>query len=314
VSEPLDEGRLLRLFSRPEVRALFERELARTHPILSNPQLSFAAPGHFYSPLPELRTVEADHRRSFEPPALDLAGIELDTKGQQARLRALSRFYAEFDWPRQPQPDRRYHLENGFFEFGDAVMLFLMLRHARPKRIIEVGSGFSSALMLDTNDRFFGGSLQLTFVEPYPTRLRALLRAGEAESVRLFEEQVQQVPVETFDVLEGNDILFIDSSHVSKVGSDVNHLFFAVLPRLKPGVFVHLHDIFYPFEYPLQWLRQGWSWNEAYLLRAFLQYNSAFEIVMFNNYIARQEAAFVRETLPLMAVNPGGSLWLRRRA
>jgi hypothetical protein len=113
--------------------------------------------------------------------------------------------------------------------------------------------------------------------------------------------------------LEANDILFIDSSHVSKAGSDVNHLFFTVLPRLKPGVLVHVHDVFYPFEYPLGWLRQGRAWNELYLLRAFLQYNTAFEMLFFNSFLWKHHKEQLAAKLPRMATNPGGSIWLRKR-
>ena len=108
-------------------------------------------------------------------------------------------------------------------------------------------------------------------------------------------------------------MLFIDSTHVAKVGSDVTTLFFDVLPTLKPGVLVHIHDVLWPFEYPRSWYLQGRSWNEAYLLRAFLQYNEEFEILLFNSFLGTHYAGDVAEILPLCAKNPGGSLWLRRR-
>lgn len=310
MSQSAVEAKLLRLFARPEVRELFERELARTHPILSNPQITYAPPGHFYSPLPDITTVEAEHQRAYARPAID--AVDLNDAGQVALLEELAQFAGEFDWPKEETPGRRYRLVNNFFEYGDALMLFLMIRRFSPKRIVEVGSGFSSALMLDVNERFYDGAIDLTFVEPHPSRLRSLFRPAEEETTRLLVQFVQDVPLETYASLQRDDILFIDSSHVSKVGSDVNHLFFNVLPNLAPGVLVHLHDIFYPFEYPLQWLQWGWSWNEAYLLRAFLQYNAAFQIQMFNSYMGLTHPELVETLVPLMKVNPGGSVWIRK--
>lgn len=113
--------------------------------------------------------------------------------------------------------------------------------------------------------------------------------------------------------MEANDILFIDSTHVSKVNSDVNRLFFEILPRLKSGVYIHLHDIFYPFTYPNQWLQEKRSWNEAYILHAFLQFNTNFKIIFFNtclNYLYPDDFAKI---LPLSQNNTGGSIWIQKQ-
>ena len=107
--------------------------------------------------------------------------------------------------------------------------------------------------------------------------------------------------------------MFVDSGHVSKVGSDLNHVVFNVLPRLASGVLVHFHDVYYPFEYPREVLYSGIAWNEAYLLRAFLQYNERFEILLFTTYLETAHAAMVFDAMPLCRRNPGGSLWLRRK-
>jgi hypothetical protein len=128
----------------------------------------------------------------------------------------------------------------------------------------------------------------------------------------LIESDVQDVPLTRFEGLEANDVLFIDSSHVIKAGSDVVFLLSQVLPSLRPGVLIHFHDIFWPFEYPEEWLRGGRAWNEAYALRAFLQFNSRFEIVFFNSYLGIHEADALRFHLPLFLRNPGGSIWLRK--
>jgi hypothetical protein len=188
-----------------------------------------------------------------------------------------------------------------------------MLLEFRPRRVIEVGCGYSSCLMLDTNERFFNGSLDLTLIDPALGELRSLFGERGAGAARLLSDRVQNVPPEVFERLEANDILFMDSSHVSKTGSDVNYLLFQILPVLKPGVLVHVHDILYPFEYPEEWvLKDKRSWNEAYALHAFLQYNSAFEIVYWNNFVWHRLRENLAALMPLCLENEGGSIWLRR--
>src|SRR5207249_2885268 len=174
-----------------------------------------------------------------------------------------------------------------------SLTLFAMMRLHRPRRVIEVGSGFSSALMLDVNDRFPERRTQFTFIDPHPDRLTPVLRSTDSSSARVVTQHVQDVPLTIFGELESDDFLFIDSSHVAKFGSDVNYLYFEILPRLTPGVLVHVHDIFWPFEYPTEWIREGRAWNEAYLLRAFLTFNKAYEIVFWTPYAAYQWQALI---------------------
>lgn len=303
-----------RLLRRLERRASFQQlvaRLAETHPVLGSPQMRFAPPGHYSSPLPDPNAIERDVARLYGLPSSD-DGVQLNSDAQRRLLTELAAYAASFPWGEQPTPGLRFWLKNGLFEHGDAAVLFAMIRHWAPRRIIEVGSGFSSALMLDANERFCYPPMELWFIEPYPERLEKLLSPRDRATTRLLTTPVQSVPVAEFDALGPNDILFIDSSHVSKIGSDVNFLLFTVLPRLRRGVLVHFHDIFYPFEYPLAWAREGRAWNELYLLRAFLQYNAAFEIVFFNSYLAQEFPEDVGTHLPLMKINPGGSIWLRR--
>jgi len=166
--------------------------------------------------------------------------------------------------------------------------------------------------MLDTRDRFLAGELELTLIEPYTDRLHSLLRPEDEAAITLIEQRVQDVPLSAYDVLEDGDVLFIDSTHVSKIGSDVNHLVFEVFPRLRPGVFVHVHDIPHPFEYPAKWVAEGRAWNEAYLLRAFLQYNSAFEVVFFGSHAQHFHREWIAGHMPLALERGSGSIWLRR--
>jgi predicted O-methyltransferase YrrM len=276
-----------------------------------HPGVAFAPPGHFYSPLPDPAVVDQEGERLYAPPGDD--GVELRVDAQLALLRELAPIARAFDWPEERAPGRRFWLRNGYFEHGDAAILYAMLRHFRPRQVIEVGSGFSSALMLDVNERDLEGRMRLTFIEPYPDRLNALLRAADRATARVVRAPVQAVPLTEFDALAANDVLFIDSSHVAKAGSDVNHLLFHVLPRLRPGVVVHVHDAFWPFEYPAAWIREGRAWNELYALHAFLQYNSAFEVLLFDSQLAAVCPDVATRLVPQLAVNPGGSLWLRRR-
>jgi hypothetical protein len=125
----------------------------------------------------------------------------------------------------------------------------MMLRFS-PKRIIEIGSGYSSCAMLDASELFFGGDLELTFIEPYPELLQSLIRPEDRVRISITDSPIQAVTGEAFSRLEPGDFVFVDSTHVAKVGSDVNHILFSLIPSLPDGVFVHFHDIYYPFEYP----------------------------------------------------------------
>ena len=235
---------------------------------------------------------------------------------ESAQLELLGEFaqiYADLPFTAQPDPARRYHYENGNFSYSDAIMLACMIRHSNAQQLVEVGSGFSSCLTLDVNELFMRGAMSLTFIEPFPALLHSLLRPQEVAGLCILAQPVQDVALSTFSGLRRGDILFIDSSHVAKIGSDVNHLVFTVLPALQSGVLVHFHDIFFPFEYPQAWLAEGRAWNEAYLLRAFLQYNAQFEVVLMNNFMAHRHADFFARHMPLCLRNTGGSLWLRKK-
>ena len=258
----------------------------------------YVPPGHYYSPLNDLNYIRSNSARLFIKENVVLPGIDLNHKGQVDLLHNLAQYYPQIRFPEQQQADFRYYYRNQWFSFSDAVFLTSMLLYYRPKRVIEVGSGFSSAVMLDVNERYLGNTVELLFIEPYPEdRLTKLVRPGDRCSIK--REFIQNVPLEIFDTLGENDLLFIDTSHVSKTGSDVNHLLFHVLPRLKKGVLIHLHDVFYPFEYPKEWILGGRAWNEAYLVRAFLQYNAQFRLELFTSFLEHSERAWIAQHMPL---------------
>ena len=268
-------------------------------------------PGHFYSPIPDLSEVRARGASIFGDPD-SLGGIDLGEEHQLELLRRFAELYPSVPFPERPTQGARYYYENIFYEYSDAITLHCMMRTAMPKRIIEVGSGFTSAAILDTVDRFFPDGLAFTTIDPHPERLHSLLRDEDRASTRIIETQVQDVDLEVFCALEAGDILLVDSSHVSKAGSDVHFLLFEVLPRLRDGVLIHFHDVFYPFEYPKDWIYDGWIFHEAYLLRAFLQYNSRFRIKYFQSMMFRRHRAFFEEHMPLCLRNSGGNIWIEK--
>lgn len=275
-------------------------------------ELTLIDPGHFYSPVPNMVEVARDQAKLFDRSLRELPGVDLNVEGQLELLGQLARFYGEQPFSEQAGGGMRYYFANKFFGHSDAIFLYCMMRFARPKRIIEIGSGFSSFVMLDTNERFFDGRIHVTFVEPYDERLRSRLKEKDLKETEILAKRVQEVDLARFAELGAGDILFVDSSHVAKIGSDVNRIVFEILPRLAKGVLIHFHDVFYPFEYPKEWVESGRYWNEDYMLRAFLQFNSAFRIRVWNQFLGTFHAERLRRDMPLCMNDTGGSLWLER--
>jgi hypothetical protein len=274
----------------------------------------FVPPGHFYSPI--VNPLEADrHLTALEgvPTPESVPGVMIDRAEMIQVWHSLLPFLTTTPFHESERPPFRYAFDNPNYSWGDGSVLHAMIRYHRPKRIIEIGSGWSSACTLDTVEQYLDTDCELTFVEPYPTLLLKLI--GEAASrVRVLEKPVQQVPLSIFDALQAGDILFIDSTHVMRTGSDVCFELFEILPRLSRGVLVHFHDMFWPFEYPRSWsVDENRSWNELYAVRAFLTYNDAWRIVLFNDYLAKLERPMIEATYPQFLHNTGGALWLLRR-
>ncbi|MCA1727482.1 MAG: class I SAM-dependent methyltransferase [Actinobacteria bacterium] len=266
-------------------------------------------PVHFYAPVPDTRSLpDALWRDPGELPGVDLrVDAQLELLGELAAHRdSFSGF------PRAPGVPGRYHVDNGSFEAGDGDALHAILRHLRPRRMVEVGSGFSTLLAAETLAAQDGTGPSLTVIDPHPT----LAIRGVAGVTRLLERPVQRLPLETFADLGAGDVLFIDSSHVLAIGSDVQFLFLEVLPRLAPGVVIHVHDVFLPSEYPREWvMREHRFWTEQYLLQAFLAFNAEFEVLLSLAYLHQRhpdamEAAFGAYRRDR---NAPGSFWMRRR-
>lgn len=270
-------------------------------------------PGHYYSPIvdpAELRRQGFGTRRKLDR----LEGVEIDFGAMERLFRQMIEAYGDRHLPEHADRAQRYYASNDMYGVGDATVLAALLRHLRPQRWIEVGSGFSSAVLLDTLDRTPGLNTRLTFIEPNPERLDLLLRDADRAAVTIIRSAVQAVPLDTFDALAAGDVLFLDTTHIAKTGSDVVHEVFQILPRLASGVVVHFHDVFADFDYPEPWIfSENRSWNELYLLRAFLMYNARFEILYANDAFAQARPDVVQSLCPAILSNPGGGFWMRKR-
>jgi hypothetical protein len=269
-------------------------------------------PGHFYSPIPSLDDIIKNEKRIWNKKDLNLPGIDLNIEEQLNLLDEFDGFYAEMPFTENKTNQLRYCFQNNAFNHSDAIFLYFMIRYAKPKNIIEVGSGFSSCVSLDTNELFFNNSIKFQFIEPYPQLLNSLIKEQDHTAIKIHESNLQDVPIDLFKNLEPNDILFIDSTHVSKINSDVNYIIHEILPVLSKGVYIHFHDISFTFEYPKEWIFEGRFWNEQYILRAFLQYNSQFKIVLFNTHLAYFYEEKLMQKFPLIFKNTGGSIWIKK--
>jgi predicted O-methyltransferase YrrM len=207
----------------------------------------------------------------------------------------------------------RFYLGNVSFEAVDAEILFCMIRYFKPKIIFEIGSGWSTLLAADALSRNLrdGSPGKLIAIEPYPPEF---LSASIPEEVELLRRPVQKVALTQFDALRENDMLFIDSSHVCTIGSDVQYEILEILPQLNPGVLIHIHDIFLPAEYPKEWvLDRHRFWNEQYIVQAFLCFNDTFEILWAGQWMHLNHPELLVEafTSYQSGVSPA-SLWFRR--
>lgn len=274
----------------------------------------FIIQNHLYQPIPDTRTLKDELWLKQS----ELAGINID-KGAMSNL--LSQFSSKFKDEYESFPRTKtlipfqYYVNNRGFESVDGEIYYCMIRYFKPKRVIEIGAGNSTYLAAQAllkNKEEYGIDAELIAIEPYPNDT---LRKGFLGLTKLIEAKVQKVDLSEFSKLKKNDILFIDSSHVLKIGSDVQYEYFEILPRLNKGVIVHIHDIFLPAEYPKKWvLRKHRFWNEQYLLQAFLIFNSVFEVLWGGSYMHLRHPEKLEETFSTYnrkKVWPG-SFWMRK--
>lgn len=299
----------------PGLRWLYHegRRLGFFHDPEFAPFLTVYDPGHYYNPIPRMSDAVAAWNKVRG--RAEVPGVDMRDDAQLALLDAFAPMAASIPFgPAGADTGCRYHYGNTWFDECDAAVLHCMLRHLRPPRVLEVGSGYSSAVSLDTSERFLDASISFTFIEPNPYRLNAMLRDQDRSRHTVINRPVWDVPMETLTSLRAGDVFFIDTSHVVKAGSDVQFLLLEVMPRLAPGVIIHLHDIFWPFEYPGEWFRMGRAYNEAYLLQGMLAYSRGYEVLFFNHYLQCRHEAALAAALPVAMRSLGSSLWLRKTA
>ncbi|MDR3718469.1 MAG: hypothetical protein P4K98_06680 [Bryobacteraceae bacterium] len=312
-------------FERDELRLLYDKQKAemgtlqndlretRGEAELQRERL-WAPPGHVYSPItdpndPFVRQTEIQDLAALN----DRPDLPLDEPAQLRLLGWLGEHGSRFPFQSGPAPEWRYHTGNGHFGHADAALMFSMLLEYKPSHLIEIGCGFSSLLVMDVNDRFLDHSLEATFFDPRPDAILALLTPMDAYRERVQTRRSQDVDCSVFSQLGRGDILSLETSHVAKTGSDVCDILFRILPSLAPGVLVHIHDIYYPFEYPEAWVVQdNRSWNGAYLLRAFLQFNSNFRVLFFNDLMARKYPEQMSAAFPGMEDTQASSIWIEK--
>jgi SAM-dependent methyltransferase/predicted O-methyltransferase YrrM len=271
------------------------------------------APGDYYSPMYDAR--ELAQRRAQIWPRQPRSTPDINWR-DAAQVELCEEVFAA------QQPLKLRHEESGdpseYWALNsqypplDAWVLAGLLRHLRPAKTIEIGSGYSSLVTARVNREQLDGAMDFVCIEPYP---RPFLLDGVAGISDLRVEQIQDTPLELFDGLGAGDILFIDTSHTVKTGGDVTWIFHEVVPRLAAGVYVHIHDIFLPGDYPEPWVTEGWGWNEGYLVRSFLSYNNAFEIVWGSQYMTQRHPDSVLRAFPEQvqyADRAGAALWIRR--
>ena len=244
-------------------------------------------PRHFYSSVPDLQALENDH--SWRRP-LDMTGVRGAEIDDQVRTAG------EWFTPavRDVLAGRDVHAsavaENGADGYGpmEAQFLHAFVATRRPARVVQIGAGVSTAVILDAA-AVHGLDVEVTCIDPYPTEL--LVRLADEGRVTLVREPAQTVDLATLTALGPGDLLFIDSTHTVKVGSEVNRLVLEVLPLLDPGVVVHVHDIMFPYDYPVDLLDgRLFFWGESTLLHAWLVHNQHASILLSQSMLAHGAA------------------------
>lgn len=272
----------------------------------------------FYSPLPIVDEIQKTQHRWNKPSSLP--GLNIDLKKLKVQWETISKNYKE-EYESLPSYNQIAELGYGVgYTKADARTLYYMLRHVKPKRYIEIGSGISTyyTYLAGQKNAIEGHPLKIMCIEPYPKP-----NFFSIKDIEIQESVVQNVPLSFFEQLEEGDVLFIDSSHAAKIDSDVVYELLEIVPRLKKGVYVHIHDIPFPFNFPYPAelyifnKEEPQLWNEAFFVQAFLAFNSAFEILQCMSYVNYYDPEFVKKHIPERSDkveyhNVIGSIWLKR--
>lgn len=274
-------------------------------------------PVHYYTPIPDTRYLKGKSGKNIS----NLVGVDMNSKKQLGFINdVFPKYQQEYNFP-DTKTDKpfEFYSQNGTFLTYDAEVLHSMIRHYKPQRIIEVGSGqttYISARACLLNKEKDDINTRLSAIEPYPNNT---LKNGFPGLYELIPKKIEDINLNYFSQLKANDILFIDSSHVIKTGGDVNYLYLEIIPRLQPGVIIHAHDIFLPSEYPERWIFQDrYFWTEQYLLHALLLFNDQFEVLWASHYM---HLRFNKELHKLFPKYPDmrypdlgpSSFWIRKK-
>ena len=277
----------------------------------------FVKPGHFYSVIPNISIDYNNNDTKF-------LNLDFNEESHITILNELNDYLINFDGEfgdisslvSKRQDEFKYTILNNAFGWMDGRLLHYFLQKNKPKKIIEIGSGNSTLLTYNTK-QMFNLDLDIICIEPYPSNY--LEKLNDMGKITLIKQQLENISLDIFTTLTENDILFIDSSHVLKLDSDVMFYFTKIFPLLNKNVLIHIHDIFFPYDYPLTWLREGRFWNEQYFLYTFLQYNRKFSIKYCNSYSSYkyyneleqlQKNTYEIKNNICKGVFSGGSIWL----
>jgi predicted O-methyltransferase YrrM len=260
---------------------------------------------HYYEP-------KFIYKNDFDFTQLRKIPLELDLDKQLLLLSQLSSS-AELNAFHKNEPIQKggFFVNNPNFGAGDVDLYYLIIREFKPRRIVEVGSGYSTMVCLNAieQNQFEGTSTQLTCIEPFEMPF-----LNQEKNIALIRKPVEEVGLDLFQTLEDNDILFIDSSHIIRPGDDLLHIFFEILPMLKKGVIIHIHDIFSPRHYPKEWLTEKMRfWNEQYLLEAFLHNNHDYQVLFTANHLVKSHYDQTKKVLIHIQPNSEpSSFWMQK--
>lgn len=273
----------------------------------------FCLPKHFYAPIPSREDIG-----NYEPNDYSTEGIDWNENHQCEILKRCMAYEKELnEIPCTEKSALEYCWDNDSFSHTDAAFYYSLIRLLNPGKVVEIGAGNSTKIAIQALKSFGKDAPEkiLEVVEPYPSH--NLKEVVNNYNLKLVEAKLQDIPLTFFDSLNENDLLFYDGSHVVKYGADVNYFIFKVLPRLKAGVYVHIHDIFLPNDYPKNWIEKlNIFWNEQYLIHGFLMYNDSFQIEFSSSYMKKEYPELLNECFkaPLKYKgNGGGSLWIKKK-
>lgn len=268
----------------------------------------FPVRNHYYEPLFDDKLLSHPLQEDRHLPGIDLrvpAQLELLSQLSFAdELKAL-------DLTQRGNAIDSFHVHNGWFDAGDAEFLYQLIRHIKPRKVVEIGSGNSTKiarLALKKNKSETGLGYQHICVEPYEQHW-----LEELEGIVVIRERIEDCKFDWATELDAGDLLFVDSSHMVRPQGDVLKEYLEIFPQLKPGVYVHIHDIFTPKDYPSAWVIDDVRfWNEQYVLEALLTNTSRYEVVAALNFLKHHHHDLLSQVCPyLSAESEPGSFYFR---